>query len=141
MNIDHSFELGHSYQNSMQGYHDCGPPPNKESYSLPMDLPSELRTASPVRGLGAGFFLDADASVQEICNTINPHVFHMTCLQGLGIDSSGSPFQEMFPGTAASVTDNDETFGWMAHGFGNQMSFAQTMRMQPTIPRPWHEGQ
>ena len=129
MNIDHSFELGHSYQNSMQGYHYCGPPPNNESYRLPVDQPSELPT--PVRGLGAEFGMNANTSIQEICNTINPHVFHMTCLQGLGIDSPGSPFREMFPGMAASnsATDNDETFDWMTHGFGNQMSFAQAMRM------------
>lgn len=129
MNIDHPFELGHSYQNSTQGNHYCGPPPNNESYGLPMDQPSELPT--PARGLGAEFDMNANTSIQEICNTINPHVFHVTFVQGLGIDSPGSTFQEMFPGVAASnsATDNDETFDWMTHGFGNQMSFAQAMRM------------
>lgn len=83
-----------------------------------MDQPSELPHTS--RGLGAEFGMNANASIREIGNTIDPHVFHMTCLQGLGIDSPGSPFQEMFPGMAASnsATDNGETFDWMTHGFG-----------------------
>jgi hypothetical protein len=57
-------------------------------------------------------------------DTINPHALHVT---DLDMDTSSSPFQQMFPGMTASqvMGDDDATFDWMTHGFENQMSFAQ----------------
>lgn len=95
-----------------------------ETHGLPLDLSGGLRTAPPFGGFGAEFGsgLDSDHG-----NTINPHALHMTNLHGLGIDSSASPFQQMFPGMTASqaMADDETSFDWMTHGFENQMSFAQ----------------
>ena len=92
--------------------------------SLPADLSSGLRTAPPFGSFGADL---AMAYSHGQGNTINPHALHMNGLQGLGIDHSGSPYQQMFynPSMPSHMTDEDGTFDWMAHGFENQMTFGQ----------------
>jgi hypothetical protein len=72
MNIDHSFELGH---NTKIACKDVITMDHRLTRNRIAFLWTELRTAPPVRGLGDGFFLNANASIQEICNTIDPHVF------------------------------------------------------------------
>ena len=90
--------------------------------SLPTDLSSGLRTAPAF-----GTFGDmAMAYSHGHGNTINPHALHMNSMHGLGIDQSGSPYQQMFyaPNVPPQMTDDDGAFDWMAHGFENQMNFA-----------------
>ncbi|OAP63014.1 hypothetical protein AYL99_02241 [Fonsecaea erecta] len=98
--------------------------PKLETLGLPSDIPSGLRTAPPFGGFGAEF---ENAFDSDQGNTINPHALHMSNLQGLGVDSSLSPFHQMFPGMTPSqaMADEDATFDWMTLGFENQMSFAQ----------------
>ena len=95
--------------------------PKLETHGLPMDLSGGLRTAPPFGGFGAEY---GNGFVSDHGTTINPHALHMT---GLGIDSSASPFQQMFPGMTASqaMAEDDANFDWMTQGFENQMSFAQ----------------
>ena len=92
--------------------------------SLPLDLSSGLRTAPPFGSFGGEFPLGFGHGQG---NTINPHALHMNGLHGLGIDHSGSPFQQMFynPSMQHQMTDEDGAFDWMTRGFDNQMNFAQ----------------
>lgn len=120
-----------SMLSSSQGYQYRGDQPNHQPYNLPklethglpLDLSSGLRTAPPFGGFGAEF----GGFGPDHGNTINPHALHMTSLQGLGIDQSASPFQQMFPGMTASqiMADDEANFDWMTQGFENQMTFAQ----------------
>jgi hypothetical protein len=89
---------------------------------LPMDLSGGLRTAPPYGGLGTGFGMDFGHGQG---NTINPHALHMSDVNGLGIDQS---FQQMFyaSNVANGMNEDDSTFDWMARGFENQMTFAQS---------------
>lgn len=100
--------------------------PKLDTQSIPLDLSSGLRTAPPFGGFGAEYGMGSMAFDHDLDNTINPHALHMTNLQGFGLEPSGSPFQQMFPGMMAShaVAEEDANFEWMAHGFENQMSFA-----------------
>lgn len=128
----------HHHHNSMsmvtgsQAYQYRGLPSNHQPFSLPklethglaLDLSSGLRTAPPFGGFGAEF---GGGFLSDQNETINPHALHMTGVQGLGIDPSDSPFQQMFPGMTASqiLADDDANFDWMTQGFESQMSFAQ----------------
>jgi hypothetical protein len=134
-NFSRQFVPGHSHHNSVnapsgtQSYGYRGMHPNHAPYlkletqGLPIDLSGGLRTAPVFGGFGAEF----GGFGSDQGNTINPHALHMTNLQGLGIESSSSPFQQMFPGMTASQAMAEEAadFDWMTHGFENQMSFAQ----------------
>ena len=142
-NYARPFIASHNHHNSMsmlansQGYqyrlHGTShqPPmlnlPKLDTQSIPLDLSSGLRTAPPFGGFGAEYGMDTFAFDHDLDTTINPHALHMTNLQGLGLETSGSPFQQMFPGMMAhhAVAEEDANFEWMAHGFENQMSFAQ----------------
>ena len=98
--------------------------PKLETHGLPVDFSGGLRTAPPFGGFGSEF---GGGFGPDQGNTINPHALHMTNLQGLGIDSSASPFYQMFPGMTASqaMAEDEASFDWMTQGFENQMSFAQ----------------
>ncbi|KEF55516.1 uncharacterized protein A1O9_08266 [Exophiala aquamarina CBS 119918] len=100
--------------------------PKLDTQSIPLDLSSGLRTAPPFGGFGAEYGMGAMDFDHDLDNTINPHALHMTNLQGMGLETSGSPFQQMFPGMMVShaVAEEDANFEWMTHGFENQMSFA-----------------
>ncbi|KAJ9602898.1 hypothetical protein H2200_012678 [Cladophialophora chaetospira] len=137
-NFGRQYVPGHTHHNSAsvlsggQGYgyrsvHSHQPPfglSKLETHGLPIDLSGGLRTAPPFGGFGAEF---GGGYGSDQGNTINPHALHMTTLQGLGIEHSGSPFQQMFPGMTASqaMAEDDATFDWMTQGFENQMTFAQ----------------
>jgi Fungal specific transcription factor domain/Zinc finger, C2H2 type len=96
----------------------------KLATSLPTGLSNGLRTAPPYGGYGSEFPM---GSSQDPGNTINPHALHMNGLQGLGIDPSGSPFQQMFYAQSMhQMAEDDGAFDWMAHGFENQMTFTHT---------------
>ncbi|KIW64281.1 hypothetical protein, variant 2 [Phialophora macrospora] len=137
-NFGRQFMSGHNHSHSVnvlsgaQGYgyrslHSNQAPfnlPKLETHGLPIDFSGGLRTAPPFGGFGAEF---GGGFGPGQGNTINPHALHMTDLHGLGIDPSGSPFQQMFPGMTASqaMAEDESSFEWMTHGFENQMSFAQ----------------
>lgn len=142
-NYGRPYMTGHNHHNSTsmvansQGYqyrmHGSGhqPPilnlPKLDTQSIPLDLSSGLRTAPPFGGFGAEYGMSGMNFEQDFDNTINPHALHMTGLQGMGMETSESPYQHMFPGMMAShaLAEDDANFEWMAHGFENQMSFAQ----------------
>lgn len=93
--------------------------------SLPTDLSSGLRTAPPFGGFGAEFSMSFPHGQG---NTINPHALHMNGVQGLGLDHSGSPYQQMFytPSMAQQMMEEEGAFDWMTHGFENQMTFTSS---------------
>lgn len=101
--------------------------PKLDTQHNPLDLSSGLRTAPPFGGFGAEYGMSGMTFDQDFDNTINPHALHMTNLHGMGMETSDSPYQHMFPGMMSShaVAEEDANFEWMAHGFENQMSFAQ----------------
>jgi hypothetical protein len=127
------FVPGHGHHNSIAGMpsgpgfgyrgmnsvHGMGLP--KLETELPMDISGGLRTAPPYGGFGTDFTMDFGPGHG---NTINPHALHMGDMNGIDMDQS---FQQMFYSSnlAQGISEEDNTFDWMARGFENQMTFAQ----------------
>lgn len=133
VDFGHPFVSDQSHENSTnnpagaQGYYYCGTLPSKESHGLPMDLSNCVYTRPTFGRFGPEFGMNSYVFGQEMYGATNPHTLHVTRFQGRSIDSSSSPFQQMFPDMTAThlVADNDVTFDWMTHGFEARMSFAR----------------
>lgn len=99
--------------------------PKLDTNGITADMSSGLRTAPPYGGFGAEYGMNVLGFGQSNGNTINPHALHMNGLHGLGIEQSGSPFQQIFTGPGSQPMNEEEiNFDWMTQGFENQMTFA-----------------
>ena len=99
--------------------------PRLDTSSIPPGLSNGLRTAPPYGGFPTDFDFDMMGYEGGNSSTINPHVLHTPSLQGLGIDGANDYGNGHYPGMANShpIVDEDGEFGWIAHGFEQQMSF------------------